>query len=202
MGGSRKGERRGGKRKSTVVVPDGPRGRPKNRKNREKIVNALGVPIPKRIAPKATEQYYRDVQRVIGDSPDTAAALIEPREVMLETMRYFHGRSREGLKYLNHIISTMPDQPSAEAAREIDAQIGIAEAQIKENALTASDVAFKVAPYVHPRLSSTEIAGDSANPVQIVGILLKEIDMASRGRPTWAPPTLELSANKEEEETE
>jgi hypothetical protein len=55
----------------------------------------------------------------------------------------------------------------------------------------ALDAAFKAGPYYHSKLSpgSGEI---SQSPLELMAIIVREIDDATRGRPTWAKPDLKL----------
>lgn len=186
MAGSRKGERRGGKRKGTTPKPS----------TKPKVVEGergKGGPLRRRKAPMRTEEYYRDITKVISAS---TAALVEPREVMLEAMRYFHDIASESLQEEQYWLDKLrecKDQSEFKLVAE-----GIAQARLstREFYLLAVDCGFKCAPYVHAKLSSMEVTGANKGPIEVVGLLLQEIDAANRDRPSWAPPTLELEANE------
>lgn len=185
MPGSMKGEKRGAAgshiRKAKAKPP---------RKSADAVT---GVKKPRKSVThtKATEEYYRDIHRVINGE---TARDIQPRELMLKAMRYFDGLAEEHLRMAEWVLAQLTTM-TAEQLVQADDKIAMIEARVREYYLIAVDIAYKAAPYVHARLSAVQLTGANEGPIEVIGTLLKEIDEANRGRPTWAPPTLELVAN-------
>lgn len=190
MAGSKKGERRGGKRAGSgpmsaqkaprAPTPAGP------------VVNSMAG---KKTSPnrKATEEYYRSVVAVVSGED---ARHREPRELMLKTMRYFEDLGDQHVQMCNWLLAQLKTL-TPEKQAEMDTQLEYVERKIREFYLLATDVAYKCAPYVHARLSAVQVTGANQGPIEVVGMLLKEIDEANRGRPTWAPPDLKLVASND-----
>lgn len=191
MSGSRKGEKRGAA------------GRQRSRS----IEDALGIEKPHgthaRRPGRTHEEYYRDVQKMVSG---TTAATSEPRDVMLKAMRYFESQADEYLEMAQWLRrQVMNLRTEAELAAN-DLQLARVEAMVREFYNLAVDVAYKCAPYVHSRFASVQVnasANNNTGPVELMGIILREIDEANRGKPSWAlPPTLELEANPVSEAAE
>lgn len=183
MAGSRKGERRGGRRKGTPpTTPPEVAAIGKSKAVRKKVH-----------APKRTEEYYREITRVINGS---TAADIEPREVMLEAMRFFHGKANEEKSLMVDMARQLGRCTTDTQFAMMGDLLAASELRVREMYLLAVDCGFKVAPYVHAKLSSMEITGPDKAPIEIIGTLLHEIAEANRGRPTWMPETLELEAER------
>lgn len=185
MAGSRKGEKRGAAgRKRTY--------RPKD---------VLGVEMPHgktaRSSPRSKDEYFRDIVRVITG---TTASASEPRDVMLKAMRYFEGQADEYLKMAQWLRGQLLEPKTDEQIKATDRQLEIVESRVREFYLLMVDVAYKCAPYMHARYQAIQmLPGDGTNAMSAMGALLDEIDQISRGRPSWAPPTLELTANQQTE---
>lgn len=177
MAGSRKGEHRGGAKPGHVSRTAGG------------SVTKIDRPARKPKSQKRTEEYYREITAVITGSE---LRKDEPREVMLEAMQYFvdGARSERGLK--DRMVAQLANCTTDQEYAMIAELLGNSEQRIKELYLLALDAGFKVAPYVHSKLSSVEISGPDKGPIEIIGLLLDDIHKANKGRPTWAPPTLEL----------
>lgn len=179
MAGSRKGERRGGAKKGHVST------KPK----------AVTVPKPRRRAPRKTEEYYRDITAVLHADE---LRKDEPREVMLEAMQYFVDCARNERSLKEDMVRSLARCRTDQEFAMVSEMLGGSEQRIKELYQLALDAGFKVAPYVHAKLSSIEISGPDKGPINIIHELLSDIHDANKGRPTWAPPTLELEAVREE----
>lgn len=189
MGGSKKGERRGGKRAGTgqMSAPKSPRAAKPKLLDGENLL-PRGNNGTKRGPARSSEQYYRDIVKVINGE---TAKDREPRELMLKTMRYFEGLGDEQVRmatWLRDKLNTLKPHEFA----EWDAQLYLIERQIREYFLLATDVAYKCAPYCHSRLSAIQVTGANQGPLEVVGMMLEEIDILNRGRPTWAPPDLKV----------
>jgi hypothetical protein len=185
MPGSRKGEKRGAA----------------GRRRRQES-DALGIEKPHgkhaRRPGRTHEEYYRDVVKFVNNE---TANQDEPREVMLEAMRYFQDQAREYLQmaqWLRRQVMNLRTQGELEAN---DLQLARVEAMVKDFYQTAVDVAYKCAPYVHSRFQAIAVhTSSNKGPIEMMGLILNEIDEANRGRPSWAPTpaTLELEAEHSE----
>lgn len=182
MAGSRKGEHRGGAKPGHIST-------------KPKASKITAVPRPHRRAPKKTEEYYREITAVIHG---TDMQRDEPREVMLEAMQYFVDGARSEKDLKQRMIASLSQCKTDAQFATVSEMLGGSEARIKELYLLALDAGFKVAPYVHAKLSSIEISGPDKGPISIIHELLTDIHNANKGRPTWAPPDLELEAVREE----
>lgn len=182
MAGSRKGEHRGGAKKGHVSTK--PKAAP--------VVPSARL----KRSPKRNEEYYREITSVI-----TGTAMKqkdEPREVMLEAMQYFVDCARSEVELKQDMIRSLSNCTTDAQFAMVSEMLGNSEQRIRELYQLALDAGFKVAPYVHSKLSSIEISGPDKKPIEIIHTLLEDIHKANRGRPTWAPPTLELEAVREE----
>lgn len=179
MAGSRKGEHRGGAKPGHVST------KPK----------AVTVPKPRRRAPRKTEEYYREITAVLHGNELNKD---EPREVMLEAMQYFVDCARSERSLKEDMIRSLARCRTDQEFAVVGDMLGGSEQRIKELYQLALDAGFKVAPYVHAKMSSIEISGPDKGPISIIHELLTDIHNSNKGRPTWAPPTLELEAVREE----
>lgn len=182
MAGSRKGERRGGAKKGHVATK--PKAAPPAPSARLKR------------SPKRNEEYYREITRVI--TGDAMKQKDEPREVMLEAMQYFVDCARSEKELKEDMIRSLARCTTDAQYAMVSEMLGHSEQRIRELYQLSLDAGFKVAPYVHAKLSSIEISGPDKGPINIIETLLDDIHKANKGRPTWAPPTLELEAVREE----
>lgn len=183
MAGSRKGERRGGAKPGhvslkpkTVAKPDSPRARIKRR------------------APKRSEEYFREVTAMI--TGDAMKRRDEPRDAMWEAMQYFLDGARAERRLFDDMRAQLANCRSDAEFKMIGDMLENSTQRIKELYQLTLDAGFKVAPYVHAKLSSIEISGPDKGPIEIIGMLLSDIEKANAGRPTWAPPELELEAER------
>lgn len=174
MAGSRKGERRGGAKKK------------------------LGDPAPKRTARQETvklptkfsEDYARQVLMVAAPTPG-GRVRTPPRELMWEVQEFFHDLALDFLaqvKFIRKQTLLVTTQAEMEA---LDVQLLWAEGKAQQMYRDSLDAAFKAGPYYHSKMSpgTGEI---SQSPLELMAIIIREIDDAMRGRPTWAKPELKL----------
>lgn len=175
MAGSKKGERRGNARKRV----DDPAPKPTARHQTIKMPS------------KASEDYMRQIVAVVNGL-DEGQNTMMPREMMLEAQRYFHDKALMLKEHCQVLFEKLLAEANPEQAQELDKQLRQTEYLVRSEYLTAVEVAFKAAPYYHPKLSAVAIAGGSEGPIEILSTLLSEIDEATRGRPTWARPDLKL----------
>lgn len=176
MPGSKKGEHRGAANKNHVrTAPAEPK---KPRKPRS--------------APVRTEEYYREVTRVVtGTALDDA---IEPRELMLEAMRYFHSLANESRQHAMHIMRSLAQCETDADFQKVDQALAGSELRTREMYLLAVECGYKVAPYIHAKLASIEVSGPNKGPIEVMSLLLQEIASANADRPSWAPADLDLEA--------
>lgn len=107
-----------------------------------------------------------------------------PKDVMLTAMRYFEETAIDWGEVLrgNLVKSAMAESDEERAVYE--AHVAAAENRLREYLTMAVDVAYKAAPYVHPRLAALITnPGNEQNPLNAVAMLFKELDEAGR------PPT-------------
>jgi hypothetical protein len=183
-GGSKKGEHRGNARPGRVQVkyPSDPQ---------RKIPGIAQVPN------KQTEDYMREVIRAVQGTSARGRKL-PPRDCMLEVQHYFWDEV-ENLKEHKARLEAMLNTPAFDTAEKIfglDLQIESVRHQITEAMLRANEAARDAAPYYHAKLRSIEHTGPQGGPIEILGVLLDDIDAASRGRPSWQKPPLKLVESK------
>lgn len=184
-GGSKKGEHRGG------AKPKGERGfrkghklatgRPKNAKSKplgaaqrdSEVVAIMNNP---RLGPAEREKRLESYFVITG------RRIRMPREVMLDAMRFFEDQAVE---YHEVMTANMELAAGAEddAVRQIYEQhVAAAEMKLNQSLGMAVDVAYKVAPFCHPRLAAviTNPAGDAKNPFNVLALLMQDLDEAGK----------------------
>lgn len=181
MPGSRKGERRGGAKpghiRKTPKVPKKPGkpGRPRGAPNKSKFDPELGVILNKRMPALAREQELEMYFTVTG------RRMRLPREVMLDAMRYFEETAIEYGEVLRANMQAAAGADSKEAREIYGKAVASAENLLRENLTMAVDVAYKVAPYLHPRLAAfITKPGDDSSPASMLALLMKDLDEAGR----------------------
>lgn len=162
-GGSKKGEHRGNaKRKDTPNA----------------IMKAAVAPARKPGAPKEardkveTDVYVSQVIYGIRSADD-----LTPKQVMLDNMHFFQNAAYQ---YEAMILHTLRAQPDSDETRRA---IRSFEMEVERNRRIASDEAYKVAPFIHPRLAAIQVRGDLGHGDDIVQIMLDEIDRKNREHP-------------------
>jgi hypothetical protein len=189
MPGSRKGERRGGAKPRIVRTPKPPKvsapswrhnGRPKGAKNKPKVELEIREGV-NRVLSRTNLTVAQKEREIEAYFMAVGRRLRMPKEVMLDAMRYFEGQAVEWgeVQHANLIKSAMAS--SDEERRIFEEAVGVADQRLRENLTMAVDVAYKVAPYVHPRLAALMTnAGQEANPMNAIAMLFKELDEAGR----------------------
>lgn len=169
-GGSKKGEHRGNAKRRPEspetpgqimreVLADQPLKNYASKKNR---VQKVEERIERATAARLIHMHDGDVRDMT------------PREVMLNNMHYFMQGAFDWQKYLMEAV----EQPvTIESATEIER----AQKEIERYRNLASEDAYKVAPYIHPRLAAIMAAGGDGQSQQgIVQALLDDIDARQR----------------------
>lgn len=179
-GGSRKGERRGGAKPKPWAhanlkgkigrKPVGAKPKPKVEIGKE--VMAI---LASRAEPKTKEEKLEHYLIISGKR------LRLPKEVMLAAMNFYEETAIEDVELMqaNLECAAVADSPEAkamflEAAEQFEGRVRI-------NLNLAVDVAYKVAPFIHPKLAAIITnPGSTDNPLNILGTLLRDLDEAGR----------------------
>lgn len=183
MPGSRKGEKRGGAKpgrlrnklpNSATPIRKGP-GRPKGGTNKSRFSVDIGVILDKQMTPLKREQELEMYFMAVGQR------MRLPKEVMLDAMRYFEETGMQWAEVMRENMRLLADAESTEARKPFEQAIEFAETRVREHILMAVDVAYKAAPYVHPRLAAiiTNPGGDQS-PLNAVAQLFKDLDEAGK----------------------
>jgi hypothetical protein len=178
MGGSKKGERRGGAKKGAFKKParvGRPRGALNKVPSQTEFNREVGVILGKNKSALAKEEELEMYFLAVGKR------MRLPKEVMLDAMRYFEESGIEWGEVVraNMIKSAMSTTPEEQAIFET--AVAGAEQRMREYIMMAVDVAYKAAPYVHPRLAAVitnPASGDS--PLNAVAALFRDLDEAGR----------------------
>lgn len=181
MPGSRKGERRGGAKpgrfRKTPNIPKAPgkRGRPKNSPNKSKFDPVLGVILNKKVPVLQKEQELEMYFMVVGKR------MRLPKEVMLDAMRYFE---ETAIDWGQVVHANMMKSAAARTPKEIaiyEAAAAAAEMRMREYLLMTVDVAYKAAPFLHPRLAALITnPGSGDSPLNAIAALFKDLDEAGQ----------------------
>lgn len=193
MPGSRKGERRGGAKPSVLRVkkadkpagssaPKKPRapqeqngGRRYGSHSKPSFDPHVGVLLTKNRSPLKREQELEMYFLITGKR------MRMPKEVMLDAMGYFEDRAVQHVQvaYANLEMAEQADTP--EQRRVYNEAAMLEEARAREYLVTATDVAYKVAPFVHPRLSAIMTnPGANDSPMTLLATLMRELDEAGQ----------------------
>lgn len=162
-GGSKKGEHRGNaKRKDTPNAI------------MKTAVAAVRKPgAPKQLHAKMIEEdvFVSQVIHGIQSADD-----LTPKQVMLDNMHFFQNAAYQ-YEAMVQIAARQPD--SEDVRRAVRAY----ELEVERNRRIASDEAYKVAPFIHPRLAAVAIKGDLGHGDDLVQMMLDEIDRKNREHP-------------------
>jgi len=181
MPGSKKGERRGGAKPGHIrksAAPAKPRnkgGRPRGSENKSKFHAEVGVILNRHKTPLQKEQELEMYFAAVGKR------MRLPREVMLDAMRYFEESGIEWGQVLQANMIASAGAKTVEERAVYESAVSAAEARMQQYLAMAVDVAYKAAPYVHPRLAAmitNPTAGES--PLNAIGLLFKDLDEAGR----------------------
>lgn len=188
MGGSRKGERRGGAKPGHVrksakpavapaVAAARKAGRPPGARNKPKygpdpevllILNKRRSVVEKE---RELEMYFT----VVGRRERL------PKDVLLSAMRYFEESAIEYSQVLRANLDAAAQAKGPEAQALMEAAVAAAEGQVDKYVSMAADVAFKAAPFVHPRLAAllTNPGGDKSAGT-LLELLMRDLDEAGK----------------------
>lgn len=186
MPGSRKGERRGGAkpgriRKAKLGKTGSPMkrgggtgvGRAKGTGNKSKFDPKMGVILNKQATPLRREQELEMYFIATGKR------MRLPKEVMLDAMRYFEEMGIDWADVVRENMRLLAGAQSDEARDIYERAIEFAETRVREHILMAVDVAYKAAPYLHPRLAALITnPGADQSPLNAISQLFKDLDEA------------------------
>lgn len=183
-GGSKKGERRGGakagKRHWTPTPGFGTKIRgvkPKGSKAKPKI--EIGKEVMALLASRA--ETATKEQKLEHYFIATGKRMRMPKEVMLCAMAFYEETAIEDVELMQANLELAGQSESKEAKDLFLAAAEVFENRVRLNLTNAVDIAYKVAPYVHPRLSAIMTnPGSTDNPLNILGTLLRDLDEAGR----------------------
>lgn len=190
MSGSRKGERRGGARPGHIrktAKPAAPNaaaavkrkaGRPPGALNKPKlsaIDPEVALILNKRIGVSTKERELEMYFTVTGRRERL------PKEVLLSAMRYFEESAIEYSEVLRANLEAAGRATGPEAQAVMAAAVASAESQVDKYVSMAADVAFKAAPFVHPRLAAllTNPGGDKSAGT-LLELLMRDLDEAGK----------------------
>lgn len=167
-GGSKKGEHRGNaKRRDTRETPN------------DIMHEALSTPPGQRSrSPKVTERRL-ELARVIS-GPSGRVTDMTPKEVLLCNMHYFMQGAFDWQDQLMRLVEARVEAEGEDERKEAERAQMAAEAEIERFRRMASEDAFKVAPFIHPRLAAVAVGSGDQNPDDIVQALLDDIDARQR----------------------
>ena len=102
---------------------------------------------------------------------------MSPKEIVLDNMHHFQTAAYTSKAMAEFVQKTMPP---GDARSKLIAQLELDEERLRR---IASDEAYKVMPFVHPRLSAVAIHGSQQTSENIVRTMLDEIDRLNREHP-------------------
>lgn len=182
-GGSKKGEHRGGAKPKRHWTPN-PEfgksvrgGKSKGTKNKprgeiaKEVLQILGSK-----AEPATKELKLETYFLISNK-----RLRMPKEVMLAAMAFFEETAIEDveLMYANLERAGQVEAGAAKTALLVAAEQF--ETRAHRNLITAVDIGYKLAPFIHARYSAIiNTPGSTDSPLNVLGVLLRDLDEAGR----------------------
>lgn len=158
MPGSKKGERRGNARRRPETPND--------------VMHEAVRSSSNSVNRKPMAESRIDIARTLhGNSGEVRD--MHPREVMLDNMHY---SMQAAFDWQNWVMKASAEPLTPEAL----AKIARAEREIERYRAMASEDAFKLAPYIHPRLSAVAVHGNEGRAPDIIQALLDDIDQRQR----------------------
>jgi hypothetical protein len=166
MAGSRKGERRGGRRSTAEPTFDASTG---------KITQPRKRGAPKGSTNLITGEREREMLEVI-----TGERELMPKDILLASTRTLFGLAMDYQQMMLGAIASVP--ANEEQRRTLNATVDHAEAKMTQYLLLASQVSRDLSPYIHPRLAALAVTTDRNTEGDLFDLLLREIDQAPRLR--------------------
>jgi hypothetical protein len=173
LAGSKKGEHRGNARKRTL----------------EEDLRLEREPSPNHgVRHKHSQEYLHEVVRFVHSDDDMLSML--PRDAIQEAQDFFRREAHEAIGYYNWLRTLTGNDMTKEESEELESRMFSTKREIRSLIVEMSNQAFKNLPYFHAKASADD--NEDVNPMDIVRQILREIDDATRGRPTWMKPDLKL----------
>lgn len=170
-GGSKKGEHRGNaKARTGMETPN------EVLRGAVKLVRKPakpGKPGPQNIARTTIEEDLLTSQIVHGRK---SAYDLSPKEVMLDNMHHF----QNGAYTSEAMIQVALRAPAGDGRTKVIVALELDAERLRR---LASDEAYKVAPFIHPRLSAVAVSANAGTGESIVRTMLDEIDRLNREHP-------------------
>lgn len=161
-GGSKKGEHRGNAKPKDPSTPHAIMQRAVKRPRKKTPCSASRV-----------EGYIFGAQVVHGIR---SADDMTPKQVMLDNMHNFQNAAYQYEAMVRHAA----ELPDSEDTRRM---VRALEMEAERNRRIASDEAYKVAPFIHPRFAAIAIRGDDGTGEDIIQQLFDDIDKRNRENP-------------------
>ena len=108
-----------------------------------------------------------------------------PRDAIQRAQDFFHKEANEALEYYEWLPTLLGQEMTKEESEELESRMASTKREIRSLMVEMSNQAFKNLPYFHAKPKASPEKGDQQNPLDVVKQMLREIDDASRGRPTW-----------------
>jgi len=175
-GGSKKGEHRGNARKRDerdVTTP-------------KAVMDRAVRPAAPGSRPPTAPQVENDLLAAQIIHGIQSADDMSPKQVMLANMRHFQNAAFLTEAMLMHVARQPDTEETRTAAR-------VYEQESERLRRIASDEAYKVAPFIHPRLAAIAAVG-GGEETDIVQAMFDEIDRRNREH----PPMLDVTPQKRE----
>ena len=174
MAGSKRGERRGAAKGGQSRIAKNPRGRPKTRKSQ--LDPEIRQILLKSSGSKETERKLEDYFLITGKR------MRMPRDVMIDAMRYFEETALEYHDVLQQNLQLAAQAETPEQREVFEQGVAYAETRMRESLSLAVDVAYKAAPFCHPRLAAvvTNPGSGGDGPLNVLALLMQDLDEAGK----------------------
>jgi hypothetical protein len=139
-----------------------------------------------------TEEYLHEVVRFVHNAESDPGML--PRDAIQRAQDFFHQEATEAIAYYDWLMTLVGQPMSKEESEELENRLLSTKREIRNSMIEMSNQAFKNLPYFHAKASPD--ATDETNPIEVVRAMLREIDDATRGRPTWMKPDIKLVSSQ------
>jgi hypothetical protein len=137
---------------------------------------------------KHTEEYLYSVVRFVHNAEEEPGML--PREAIQKAQDFFQQEANEAIGYYHWLQTLVGQDMTKEESEELENRMASTKREIRSLIVEMSNQAFKNLPYFHAKASPDD--NEDINPMDVVRQILREIDDATRGKPTWMKPDLKL----------
>lgn len=172
-GGSRKGEHRGNAKARPTHSHETPNDVMREAAQKARRRHRKGAEAAK---PPARVEERISIARLVHGPVDDIRDMT-PKEVLLDNMHYAMQAAYDWQIAQVDASERLKADPNDEDAAGM---LKRAEAEIEKFRRTASDDAYRVAPFIHPRLAAMSMTTDPRGPIDIINELLNDIDTRQR----------------------